>query len=400
LRAVAAVLGPAFVAAVAYVDPGNFAVNIGAGAAFGYRLAWVVLLASLLAMPVQFLAAKIGIVTGQSLPQICRARCGSAVRWGLWLQAELIAMATDLAEVVGAAIGLNLLFGIPLLAAGLVAAVISFGVLSLQLRGHRPFEIATVFLLLVVFAGFLYDLLRVGPDVRLAVAGLVPALPGQGAVLLAVSIVGATIMPHVVYLHSALTATRIRCRTDAERAQVLRYERWDVISALGLAGLVNLAMLLVAAKVFHVGGQLPGAVSIARAHAGLADLVGGGAALAFAVALLASGLSAASVGTFAGQAIMEGFLGRRGSVFIRRGITVVPALAVLACGLSPTRILVLSQVILSFGIPFALVPLVLITRSRHIMGAFAIGRWTASAMWLITATITGLNVVLLWQFVV
>ena len=244
-------------------------------------------------------------------------------------------MATDLAEVVGAAIGLNLLFGIPLLGAGLVAAVCAYGVLSLQLRGHRPFERATVFLLLVVFTGFGYDLLRVGPDARLAVAGLVPALPGHGAVLLAVSIVGATIMPHVVYLHSALTATRIRCHSDSERAGVLRYERWDVISALGLAGLVNLAMLLIAAKVFHAGGHPGDAVSITQAHAGLADLVGGGAALAFAVALLASGLSSASVGTFAGQAIMEGFLGRR-------GITLVPALAVLASGVSPTRILVLS----------------------------------------------------------
>jgi manganese transport protein len=277
---VAAVLGPAFVAAVAYVDPGNFAVNIGAGGLFGYRLAWVVVLASLLAMPVQFLAAKIGIVTGQSLPQLCRDRCGPAL-----------------------------------------------GVLSLQLRGHRPFERATIFLLLVVFTGFGYDLLRVGPDARLAVAGLVPALPGQGAVLLAVSIVGATIMPHVVYLHSALTATRIRCHSDSERAVVLRYERWDVICALGLAGLVNLAMLLIAAKAFHVAGHAGDAVSITQAHASLADLVGGGAALAFAVALLASGLSSASVGTFAGQAIMEGFLGRRGSVFTRRGITLVPALA-------------------------------------------------------------------------
>ncbi len=390
-------LGPAFVAAVAYVDPGNFAANIGAGALFGYRLAWVVLLASLLAMPVQFFSAKVGIVTGQSLPQICRDRCGSTVLRGLWLQAELIAMATDVAEVVGAAIGLNLLFGIPMLRAGLIAALIAFLFLAVQLRGHRPFERAIGFLLLIVFAGFLYDLLRIGPEARLAAAGLIPVLPGNGAVLAAVSITGATIMPHVVYLHSALTATRIRCHSDSDRALALRYERWDVIAALGLAGLVNLAMLLVAAKVFRAGGHQLGAASITQAHSGLADLAGGGAALAFAAALLASGLSSASVGTFAGQVVMEGFLRRRGSVFIRRGITLVPALAVLAAGASPTHILVLSQVILSFGIPFALIPLILIARNKHIMGTFAIGRQATAAMWIITATISLLNVILLWQ---
>jgi manganese transport protein len=388
-------LGPAFVAAVAYVDPGNFAANTSAGALFGCRLAWVVLLASLLAMPVQYLSAKIGIVTGQPLPQICRDHYGATVVRGLWLQAELVAMATDLAEIVGAAIGINLLFGIPLPAAGLAAAAASFAVLAVQVRGCRPFERAIGFLLLVVLAGFGYDLLRIGPDARVAAAGLIPALPGHGAVLMAVSIVGATIMPHVVYLHSALTAQRIRCRSDADRARVLRYERWDVITALGLAGLVNLAMLVVAARLFREAPHH--AATIAGAHAGLADLIGGGAALAFAVALLASGVSSSSVGTLAGQAVMAGFLGRPGPVFLRRAITVAPALVVLAAGVSPTQILLISQVVLSFGIPFALVPLALISRSPKIMGPFAAGPRTAGALWLITAAVTGLNLVLLWQ---
>jgi manganese transport protein len=270
-------------------------------------------------------------------------------------------------------------------------------VLAVQMRGGRPFERAVGFLLLVVLAGFGYDLLRIGPDARLAAAGLVPALPGHGAVLMAVSIVGATIMPHVVYLHSSLTAQRIRCRTHQDRVRVLRYERWDVISALGLAGLVNLAMLLVAAKLFLPGSHHGFPASIAGVHAGLADVAGGGAALAFAVALLASGVSSSSVGTLSGQVVMAGFLGRSGPVFLRRAITVAPALAVLATGMSPTRILLFSQVILSFGIPFALVPLALVTRSKKIMGSFAAGPWTTSVLWLITAAVTGLNVVLLAQ---
>jgi manganese transport protein len=255
------------------------------------------------------LSAKVGIVTGQSLPRLCRDWYRPAVVRGLWLQAELVAVATDLAEVVGAATGLNLLFGIPLAAAGLIAALAATAVLAIQLKGFRPFERAIGFLLLTVLAGFGYDLLRIGPDARLTAAALVPSLPGHGAVLVAVSIVGATIMPHVVYLHSALTAGRIRCRSDRDRALVLRYERWDVIIALGLAGLVNLAMLIVAA-------------------------------MAFAVALLASGISSSGVGTLAGQVVIDGFLRRPGSVLVRRAITVIPAIAVLAAGVSPTRVLV------------------------------------------------------------
>jgi manganese transport protein len=385
------------VAAVAYVDPGNFAANTSAGALFGYRLAFVVVLASLLAMPVQFLSAKVGIVTGQSLPRLCRDGYRPAVVRGLWLQAEVVAMATDLAEVVGAATGLNLLFGIPLAPAGLIAALAATAVLAIQLKGFRPFERAVGFLLLTVLAGFGYDLLRIGPQARLTAAALVPSLPGHGAVLVAVSIVGATIMPHVVYLHSALTAGRIRCRSDRDRALVLRYERWDVIIALGLAGLVNLAMLIVAAMVFGAGGRDAGPASIAGLHAGLAQLVGGGAALAFAVALLASGISSSGVGTLAGQVVMDGFLRRPGSVLVRRAITVIPASAVLAAGVSPTRVLLFSQVVLSFGIPFALVPLALITRSRRIMGSFAAGPGTTAALWLITAAVIVLNVILLWQ---
>jgi manganese transport protein len=346
---------------------------------------------------VQFLSAKVGIVTGQSLPRICRDWYRPAVVRGLWLQAELVAMATDLAEIVGAAIGLNLLFGIPLAAAGLIAALAATAVLAIQLKGFRPFERAIGFLLLTVLAGFGYDLLRIGPEARLTAAALAPSLPGHGAVLVAVSIVGATIMPHVVYLHSALTAGRIRCRSDRDRALVLRYERWDVIIALGLAGLVNLAMLVVAAMVFGAGGRNTGPASIAGLHAGLAQLVGGGAALAFAVALLASGISSAGVGTLAGQVVMDGFLRRPGSVLVRRAITVIPAIAVLAAGVSPTRVLVFSQVVLSFGIPFALVPLALITRSRRIMGSFAAGPGTTAALWLITAAVIVLNVILLWQ---
>jgi manganese transport protein len=309
------------------------------------------------------------------------------------VQAELIAMATDLAEFVGAAVGLNLLFHVPLPAAGLMTALVAFGILALEQRGYRRFELAITALLAIVFCGFGYDLLAVGADPGGIAQGLIPSLPG-GSLLIAAGIIGATVMPHVVYLHSALTKSRVSCRDDAERRELLRFQRLDVIIALGGAGLVNLTMLFVAASLFHRTGS--GDVgSIEAAHAGIDRLVGGGAALAFAVALLASGLSSSSVGTYAGQVVMQGFIGRRVPLFLRRAITMLPALVVLGLGLPVTASLVISQVVLSFGIPFALVPLLLLTRRRDIMGALVNRRLTTVTTIVIAVLIISMNVYLL-----
>jgi manganese transport protein len=394
LRGAVALLGPAFVAAVAYVDPGNFATNFSAGAGFGYELAWVVVVANLMAMLVQYLSAKVGVATGRDLPELCRDRLPTAVSWGLWAQAELVAMATDLAEFVGAAIGLYLLFRLPLLAAGLVTAVVAFGILAMEQRGYRRFELAIAALLGLVFLGFAYDLATVGASPAGIATGLVPSL-GSSRLLLVAGIVGATVMPHVIYLHSALTKSRVRCADDAERRELLRFQRLDVLIALGAAGLINLAMLFVAASLFSKHG-LPGDGSIQAAHSSLGRLVGGGAALAFAVALLASGLSSSSVGTYAGQVVMQGFVGRRIPVFLRRALTMLPALVVLGLGLSPTGSLVISQVVLAFGIPFALVPLVLLTRRADIMGPLVNRPATTVAAGTAAALIVVLNVFLLY----
>jgi len=392
-RGVVALLGPAFVAAVAYVDPGNFATNFSAGARFGYALVWAVVAANLMAMLVQYLSAKTGVATGRDLPELCREQLGPGASAGLWVQAELVAMATDLAEFVGAALGLNLLFGVPLLAAGLITAVVAFGILALEQAGYRPFELAIASLLGIVLLGFAYDLAAVGGSPRGIAAGFVPGLAGD-KLLLVSGIIGATVMPHVVYLHSALTKSRVTCRDDAERRELLRFQRLDVVAALGLAGLVNLAMLFVAAAVFH-GAGAPHADSLAAAHAGLGRLVGGGAALAFAAALLASGLSSSSVGTYAGQVVMQGFVRRRIPLFARRALTMLPALVVLGLGLPATDSLVISQVVLSFGIPFALVPLVLLTRRADIMGPLVNRRLTTAAAACIAAMIIALNILLL-----
>jgi manganese transport protein len=369
LRGVVALLGPAFVAAVAYVDPGNFATNVSAGATFGYALAWVIVVANLMAMLVQYLSAKAGLATGRDLPELCREHLPRSVSRGLWVQAELIAMATDLAEFVGAAIGLNLLFGVPLFPAGLLTAVVAFAILALEQRyGPRRFELAIGALLGIVFLGFAYDLFTVGADPPRIAAGLVPGFPGGDSVLLVAGIIGATVMPHVVYLHSALTKARVSCRDEAERRELLRFQRLDVLVGLGIAGLINLSMLVIAASLFNRAGMVH-VDSIEAAHAGLGRLVGGGAALAFAVALLASGLSSSSVGTYAGQIVMQGFIRRRIPLAVRRGLTMLPALVVLGLGLPATASLVVSQVVLSFGIPFALVPLVVLTRRRDVMGS-------------------------------
>jgi manganese transport protein len=394
-RGSVALLGPAFVAAVAYVDPGNFATNFSAGARFGYALAWAIVAANLMAMLVQYLSAKTGVATGRDLPELCRERFGRTASLGLWVQAELIAMATDLAEFIGAAIGLDLLFHVPMLAAGLITAIVAFGILALEQRGYRPFELAIAGLLGIVFLGFAYDLAAVGASPGGIATGLVPDL-GSDKLLLVSGIIGATVMPHVVYLHSALTKSRVSCRDDAERRQLLRFQRIDVLAALGTAGLVNLAMLFVAASLFsRAGGR--DLDSIAAAHTGLGQLVGGGAALAFAVALLASGLSSSSVGTYAGQVVMQGFIRRRIPLYLRRGLTMLPALIVLGLGLPATDSLVISQVVLSFGIPFALVPLILLTRRADIMGALVNRRVTTAAASGIAVVIIGLNTYLLYS---
>ena len=396
IRGRVALLGPAFVAAVAYIDPGNFATNIAGGAKYGFLLVWVIVAANLMAMLVQYLSAKVGIATGMSLPELCRAHLPRPATWGLWVQAEIIAIATDLAEFVGAAIALNLLFGVPPFAAGLITAVVAFGILALQQRGYRRFELAIAGFLAIVCLGFLYDLTQVDVDTGSFFSGFVPAFQGTDSVMLAVGILGATVMPHVVYLHGALLQRRIPPRDDAERRSLLRYERLDVIVAMGLAGVINLTMLVVAASLFHASGNT-GIDTIEGAHAGFERLLGGGAALAFAVALLASGLSSSSVGTYAGQVVMQGFINRRIPLSLRRLVTMAPALVVLAIGVDATDALVVSQVVLSFGIPFALVPMILITRRQDVMGALTNRPLTTAVAGVVAALIIGLNAFLLEQ---
>ena len=391
-------LGPAFVAAIAYVDPGNFATNIAAGSGYGYMLLWVILAANLIGMLVQSMSATLGIASGMSLPEVCRKRHSQPVTIGLWLIAEVVAMATDLAEFVGAAIALNLLFGLPLLPAALVTAVGSFGILTLQTRGgFRHMEAVITGLLGIIIVGFGVQVVLAGPDAVQVARGLViPGFAGTESILLAAGILGATVMPHVIYLHSALTKPRAAGRTMDERQRLIRFERVDVVIAMAIAGAVNMAMLIVAAAVFHSRG-MTNVVDLDQVHALLDPLLGPGAAILFALALLASGLSSSSVGTLAGQVIMEGFIGRTIPLFLRRVITMVPAIVVIAVGVNPTRALILSQVILSFGIPFALIPLILASRDRAIMGRFAITRWTLALATVVAALIVGLNVFLLWR---
>ena len=394
LRGTLALLGPAFVACIAYVDPGNFATNIAGGAKYGYLLLWVLLAANLMAMLIQNLSAKVGIATGRNLPELCRDHFPRPVTWGLWVQAELIAMATDLAEFVGAAIALNLLFHVPLFPAGLMTAVIAFAILALQSKGYRRFEAVIAGLLGLIILGFLYDTLRIGFDAGSAAKGFIPGFAGTDSVLLATAILGATVMPHVIYLHSALTQSRVPARDDVERKRLLRFQRIDVSLAMGLAGLVNMSMLVIAASLFHEGG-LQSLDSIEEAHAQFGLLAGGGAAMAFALALLASGLASSSVGTYAGQVVMQGFIARTIPIVLRRLVTMTPALIVLAIGLEPSRSLVISQVVLSFGIPFALIPLVLLTRRKDVMGALVNRRLTTVVAAIVAALITALNLFLI-----
>ncbi len=385
--------GPAFVAAIAYVDPGNFATNFSAGAKFGYLLLWVIVGANLLAMLIQSLSAKLGLATGRNLPEMCRENFPGPVNKGMWVQAELVAIATDLAEVIGGAIALYLLFDIPLFTGGLITGVVAFGLLALQSRGYRPFERAIAGLFAVILIGFVVTLLRVDIVPSDAAAGLVPRFDGTDSLLLATGILGATVMPHVIYLHSALTQRRITASSPADRKFLFRHQQIDVLVGMTFAGIVNASMLVISAALFF-GSGIPGTDTLEGVHAGLGLALDETAALLFALALLASGFASSGVGTYAGQVVMQGFIKRQIPLLLRRAFTLAPALVVLGLGVDPTSALVLSQVVLSFGIPFALVPLVLLTRRRDLMAELVNRRLTTVAASTAAVLIIALNLFL------
>jgi manganese transport protein len=397
VRRVLPALGPAFIASVAYIDPGNFATNIAGGSKFGYTLLWVIVASNLMAMLIQTLSAKLGIVTGKNLPELCRERFSRRTSLLLWIQAEAIAMATDLAEFLGAAIGFHLLFGFGLFPAACVTAVAAFAILALQRKGFRPLEATIAAIVGVIGVCYLAEIFMADPPAgTVAKHAVVPDFQGSESVLLAVGILGATVMPHVIYLHSALTQDRIVPRDERETRRLLRYTRVDVVVAMALAGLINMAMLVMAAATFFASG-LHGVESLEGAHKTLEPILGGASSTLFAIALLGSGLASSAVGTMAGQVVMQGFVRRRIPILVRRLVTMAPAFVVIGVGVDPSRTLVISQVVLSFGIPFALIPLVLFTSRRDVMGVFANSRTTAVAAAAVAALIVALNVFLLLQ---
>ncbi|WP_334152413.1 Nramp family divalent metal transporter [Microbacterium sp.] len=399
-------LGPALVAGVAYLDPGNVASNMTAGATYGYLLVWVVVAGNVMAWLIQYLSAKLGVVTGQSLPQVLGSRIRN--RWArrsYWLQAELVAMATDLAEVIGGAVALHLLFNVPLLLGGIITGAVSMVLLAVQSRrGPRPFEFVIIGLMAIITIGFVAGVFVAPPDPAGVVGGLVPRFEDTGSVLLAASILGATIMPHAIYAHSSLTRDRFGAttahagdeavRTETSRIRrLLRATRWDVSIAMIIAGSVNLAILLLAAA--NLAG-VEGTDSLEGAHAALAAGLGPVVATFFAVGLLASGLASTSVGAYAGAEIMHGLLHVRIPLLARRLVTLIPALVILGVGVDPTLALVLSQVVLSFGIPFALIPLVILTAQRRTLGIWANRAWTTAAGVIASVLLIALNGALLW----
>lgn len=390
-------MGPAFVASVAYMDPGNFATNIQGGAQFGYTLLWVIIASNLMAMLIQTLSAKLGIATGLNLAEHCRTRFAKPLVVLMWVVMEIVAMATDLAEFLGAAVGFYLLFGVPLLPAGIITAVVTFLVLGLERYGFRPLEAVITALVGVIAVSYLFETILVKPRWgEVLYHAVVPRFSGSESVLLATGILGATVMPHAIYLHSALTQGRIVVKEAEQQRRLFRYELVDVFVAMGLASMVNAAMLIMAASTFFRHGHTE-VGTLEQAHLTLEPLLGPAASALFAVALLASGLSSSSVGTMAGQVIMQGFLKKRIPVWIRRLVTIIPSLAVIAAGLDPTRTLVLSQVVLSFGLPFAVVPLVLFTSRRDVMGALVNHRITTVLAAVVATLIVALNLYLVHQ---
>lgn len=393
-------LGPAFIASIAYVDPGNFATNIQGGAQFGYMLIWVIVAANLMAMLIQSLSAKLGIATGRNLPEVIRDRFPRPVTWVLWVLAEIVAMATDLAEFLGAAIAFNLLFGMPLLWGGILTGVTTFAILGLQRYGFRPLEAVIAAFVGVIALCYVAETILGKPDFgATATSIMIPRFAGEESILLATGILGATVMPHVIYLHSALTQRRVVARSSAEARRLFRYEVLDIVIAMGIAGLVNASMLMMAAAAFWASGYGVTAADdiIYEAHRTLTPLLGGAASTIFAVSLLASGLASSAVGTMSGQVVMQGFLRRQIPIWLRRLVTMAPALIVIGLGVNATRALVISQVVLSFGIPFALIPLVMFTWRRDIMGDLVNRRLTSAVTVMVVVLIVSLNIFLLIQ---
>jgi manganese transport protein len=396
-RAILPFLGPAFIASVAYVDPGNFATNIESGAQFGFMLLWVVVASNLMAMLIQSLSAKLGIATGMNLAEVCRAQLPPLLVWVLWVVSELAAMATDVAEVLGAAIGFQLLFGIPLLPAGLLTGAITFGILGLQRYGFRLLEFLIATMVGVIAICYVLETLLAAPDLsEIARHAVVPEFQGTDSVLLAVGILGATVMPHVVFLHSHLTQRRIPALAPEQARRAFRFEAVDVVIAMTLAGLVNAAMLIMAAATFHANGYAS-IGSIEEAHATLSPLLGPASSAIFAVSLLVSGLSSSTVGTLAGQVVMQGYLRRSVPLWLRRLATLLPAFIVIGLGVDPSRTLVISQVILSFCLPAALLPLVAFTNRRDLMGGLVNRTSTTVLASLVAALILALNLLLVYR---
>ncbi|MEC1563842.1 Nramp family divalent metal transporter [Bacillus velezensis] len=389
-------LGPAFIAAIAYIDPGNFATNISAGSKFGYMLLWVILFSNLMAFLIQVLSAKLGIATGKNLPEIARDRYPKWVSAGLWIQGELVIMATDLAEFIGAALGLNLLFGIPMVEAAIIAAIGSFAILELQRRGYRALEAGIAGLLFVVVIAFALQTFFAKPDAASVLEGLfIPKIDGMDSVLLATGILGATVMPHAIYLHSALTQRRVVGKTDSERKKIFRFETIDILIAMVIAGAINASMLIVAAALFFKNGLYVEDLDVAYQQFG--HYIGPASAILFGIGLLAAGLSSSSVGTLSGDIIMQGFIRYRIPLYLRRFITIIPPMIIIISGVNATEALVWSQVVLSFGITFALVPLIMFTSNKRLMGALTNRKWVTALAWLIAVLVIALNLFVIYD---
>lgn len=388
-------LGPAFIAAVAYIDPGNFATNITAGSEYGYLLLWVIAFSNLMAVLIQSLSAKLGIATGKNLPEIAREKFKKSTSILLWIQAELVIMATDLAEFIGAALGLYLLFDIPMLPAALITAVGSFAILELQRRGVRAFEAGVSAMVMMVVLAFAFQTFLANPSAGALAAGFIPKFDGVNSILLATGILGATVMPHAIYLHSSLTQHRVVGKDDEQKRKIFKFEFIDIVIAMIIAGAINMSMLIIAAAVFHTKGMNVEDLDVA--FNSLHDMLGPTAAISFGLGLLIAGLASSSVGTLSGDVVMQGFIKKHIPIYLRRFITMLPPLLIIGFGANATKALVWSQVILSFGIAFALIPLIKFTSDKKIMGGLVNHKITTFIGWIVAAIVVLLNLYLLYE---